>query len=257
MASPGPVQHQADDLVKNVIDVMPKSKQALWTQIADKAMPTLSSWIANYKQRDLGFNIARRDLFFAYLKCSIESRISESKNAPANLDTDIVEFFISVADLMTKHKLTILSAYDDSTLKSIRDHTQDFVVNTERGWQFIHNDFIEVLNSINIVELTSIESRLYAPGISESDVHRKALKEFATTLFSKPEGPLCYRNKGWGATVIDEPRPGVLDSFKTSLKLDEKKRKVGALEEAPSASSSSSAAAEPALVQEAAKKSKP
>ena len=81
----------------------------------------------------------------------------------------------------------------------IRSHAQDFIQCTNGIWKFVDDSFIEILRSINIVELTTINSQLRLT-MEMREARVASVKEFVDVLFARPEGPHYLTSSEWATT---------------------------------------------------------
>ena len=189
-----------------------------WWQIATQVLPPLLNWRMHLNEtKDSNESLpplVKREIFFAYLKEAITQQLEDlGSMVPPNLKTKILDFLVNLAALMTKNQITSVSTFQDEKnnptwairffgsnekgsqfLNMIRSCAQDFIRCSEGEWRFVQNDFQELLDSINVVEMTNIESKLDLT-MPRREARNAAFNVLSDALFSEPEGPYSLLKK--------------------------------------------------------------
>jgi hypothetical protein len=136
-----------------------------------------------------------------------------------NIKSKFLEFLISLSSSMTKHQTFkinykfIAGEVEDGPpwarrffgdpyegkdpkklelLEMIRSNLTCLIIYDGEMWRFLHDTFVEKLDSINTLELSRLESRFRA--IDPKTAKARSIQEFSIKLFSAQEGPYLSEN---------------------------------------------------------------
>ena len=224
--------------LEKISSLKPIIRTPLLLEMTMQALPIISEWHAAKKEDspDLFFEVTERDVFLAYLKDNlVREDFKQVDGIYENFKEKCLDFLLNLCKtLLENHARQVIwdnnkegagsvwaetffgrpkKLYDEEQLKFlgiIRSHLTCFLIydKDKKVWSFVHDTFLDKFNSINVVELSKIQSRLIVEykqkGYGEDatiKARNDSITEFAEVLFNSKTGPYYFTGRQYEGSV--------------------------------------------------------
>ena len=225
--------------LEKISSLKPIIRTPLLLEMTMQVLPIISEWHAAKKEDspDLFLEVTERDVFLAYLKDNlVREDFKQVYGIYENFNEKCLDFLLNLCKvLLENHACQVVwdnnkegagpvwaesffgrpkRLYDEEQLKFleiIRSHLTCFLIydKDKKIWSFVHDTFLDKFNSINVVELSEIQSRLIVEykqkGYEEEEAIGKArndsITEFAEILFNSKTGPYYFTGHQYEGSV--------------------------------------------------------
>ena len=210
------------DEIDRLSDLKALMREPLLLEMTVAALPVIVEWHTARQEeagRALPGTLTKRDVFLAFLKESLnrqEGRVRSHSSAPPDLKTQYLRFLLMLAAAMQENSLRKVQyrfakgEFDDGPqwarkffgdpfqgkkkraldlLEQLRHNLTCLLVYEAGVWHFLHDSFVDQLNSIQTHELSLTRAEIIANGGTAQEAEARCVEKFAVNLFESRKGP--------------------------------------------------------------------